>query len=731
MVILHLQNELRRAEEKVQLYLEPTLENPRWHKKNGDRQMTDHDKLYRPMFCSAVAQATALIAVVLLCATAGFGQTNPEAIRAALAEKPSVVKASWWGFNETESTKALQAAIDSGADKVIVQNMGKPWIVDKIELGSDQELCFDSGCVILAKRGAFKGESDSLFTASLKQNVTLNGSGATFRMWKADYHTNAYAKAEWRHCLCLLSCTNVNVNGLTLADSGGDGIYLGVADRGVTNTNVHIKDVICDGNNRQGISVISAENLLIEDTVLKNTSGTAPQAGIDFEPNHPSEKVVNCVMRNCVAENNVGGAYVLYLRPLDGTSAPISVRIEDCISRDTKAVSASISTSNGGPQGPPHGLIEFVNCRFEDTGTAGIDVRDVPVDGCRVRFENCTVADASDEPTRATPILFSASADSAHDLGGVEFADCKLVESVDRPVMAFEDYAGELKVLDVTGTLKVVRDGKERVVAITEQLLDELMPTRTLKRIPRYDLSGVRFVPVFSDAKLSPAESPLVRQRSYGEYLVYATKGDEVQLRVRHLQVGGYGGSDMKIPVLDESGKSIATLVAPFQQDTQCSFSAPETGVFKLVCDAGGNCVHVDSPTNRLCLVGMGRAIPFISTSGEFYFWVPGSVAGFGVKIYGEGQERVNAAVFDPSGAEVWAKENIDVPQLYEGKPRTTGKDEVWRIRIGKPTGGAFEDNFVDLRGVPCVLAYTPEALLKPSDNFRPLPTTKTTNFHP
>ena len=54
--------------------------------------MTDHDRLYRPMFCSAVAQATALIAVVLLCATTGFGQTNPAAIRAALAEKPSVVK---------------------------------------------------------------------------------------------------------------------------------------------------------------------------------------------------------------------------------------------------------------------------------------------------------------------------------------------------------------------------------------------------------------------------------------------------------------------------------------------------------------------------------------------------------------------------------------------------------------------------------------------------------------
>ncbi|HQZ66601.1 MAG TPA: right-handed parallel beta-helix repeat-containing protein [Planctomycetaceae bacterium] len=678
-------------------------------------QTTNHDKLHRPTISSALKRSAAVAAALLLIATTTFGQTNPEAIRAALAEKPRVVKASWWGFDETESTKALQSAIDSGADKVIVQNMGKPWIVDKIQLASDQELSFEKDCVILAKRGAFKGTSDSLFTARLKQNVTLNANGATFRMWKADYHTDAYARAEWRNCLSILSCTNMKVYGLTLADSGGDGIYLGVAKSGVTNTNVHIKDVICDGNNRQGISVISAENLLIEDTVLKNTSGTAPQAGIDFEPNHPGEKIVNCVMRNCVAENNAGGAYALYLRPLVGTSAPISVRIEDCVSRGTNAISVSLNTSNGGPNGPPQGLIEFVNCRFEDTGTAGISVQDIPVDGCRVRFENCTIADTGDKPKRATPIMFAASANSSQDVGGVEFVDCRLVEPVDRPLMAFEDYAGELRVLDVTGTLKVIRDGKERVIPITEQFLDELMPTRTLKRIRRYELTDAHFVPVFPDVTLPSTEPPLARQRTHGEYLVYATKGDEVQLRVRHLKVGGYGGNDMKIPVLDESGKSIATLVAPFQKDTQCSFTAPETGTFKLVCDAGGNCVHVDSPTHRLCLVGIGRPISFISTSGDFYFRVPGSVAEFGVKIFGSGGERVNAAVFDPSGAQVWSKENIGIPQLYEGKPRTAGKDEVWRIRIGKPTDGAFEDNYIDLRGVPNVLAYTPEALLKPN----------------
>ncbi len=675
---------------------------------------THHPTFHQPAIRSAAKQFALGAVALLLGATMGFGQKNPDAIQAALAEEPSVVKAAWWGFDETESTQALQAAIDSGADKVIVENRGKPWIVDKIQLASDQELFFEKGCVVLAKRGAFKGKNDSLFSADLKQNVTLSGKGATFRMWKEDYHSDAYVRAEWRHCLSIRSCTNVKVSGLTLADSGGDGIYLGVAKRGVTNSNVHIKDVVCDGNNRQGISVISAENLLIEDTVLKNTSGTAPQAGIDFEPNHPGEKIVNCVMRNCVVENNAGPAYVLYLRPLDGSSAPVSVRIEDCVSRGSNSVSVTMTTANGGPKGAPQGLIEFVNCRFEDSGTAGITVRDVPADTCRVRFKNCTVADASDEPKPVAPIRFVARAGSSEDVGGVEFVDCKLVEPVERPLMAFQDYTGELKVLDITGTLKVVRDGKKQVVPITGELLDELMPARTIKRIPRYDLSNTRFVPVFPDAKLPPGKARLVRQRRYGEYLVYANKGDEVQLRIRYLKVGKRSDNDMKIPVLNESGKQIATLAAPFQQDTQASFTAPETGTFKLVCDAGGSSVHVDSPTHRLCLVGIDRGIHFIRTSGDFYFWVPGKVKEFGVKVFGESGESLNAAVFNPADEKVWAQENIDTAQMYEGKPRTAGKGEVWRVRIGKPSKGTFEDNYIDLRGVPNVLATTPEALLRP-----------------
>ena len=55
------------------------------------------------------------------------------------------VKASQWGFHAENATECLQKAIDSGAPKILVDNMGKDWIVDKIHLRSDLELTFADG----------------------------------------------------------------------------------------------------------------------------------------------------------------------------------------------------------------------------------------------------------------------------------------------------------------------------------------------------------------------------------------------------------------------------------------------------------------------------------------------------------------------------------------------------------------------------------------------------------
>ena len=408
--------------------------------------------------------------LIILLAVEGVAAVNEPMIAKVASGTATVAMASWWGFDPADSTSALQAAINSGAKKLIVNNVGKPWVVRPISLASNQEIIFEKGVEVIAKRGEFKGKNDCLFRADRKQNVSLVGYGAIVRMHRSDYARAPYEKAEWRHVLSFKSCSNIKVKGLTLAESGGDGIYLGTAKAGITNKSILIKDVVCDKNYRQGISVITAEDLLIENTIMRNTDGTPPQDGIDFEPNEAGERLVNVVMRNCTTLGNSGDGYALYLIPLDASSKPVSIRIENCKSLRENSAGVRIVTGNG-PKKAVKGKIEFVNCSFQDDIDPGVIISSVPVGGCRVRFVNCSILDAAAKEPTAAPIMFQSRRDATEPIGGVEFVNCTIRDSHRRNPIVYQDRAGGVPVRAVTGTLNSYRQGKKQTIKITPELL--------------------------------------------------------------------------------------------------------------------------------------------------------------------------------------------------------------------------------------------------------------------
>ncbi|HET6457018.1 MAG TPA: right-handed parallel beta-helix repeat-containing protein [Armatimonadota bacterium] len=402
----------------------------------------------------------ALVFLIILLAVDGVAAVNEQ-----MTKSDGVVVSAKWGFNAEDSTGALQAAVNSGTKKIVVSNMGKPWVVRPITLASDQEIVFEKGVEVVAKRGEFRGTNDCLFRADGKKNIALTGYGATLRMHRSDYARPPYEKAEWRHVLSFRSCSNIKVKGLTLAESGGDGIYLGTATKGVTNKGVLIKDVICDKNYRQGISVITAEHLLIENTVMRNTRGTPPQAGIDFEPNHADERLVNVVMRNCTTQGNAGDGYALYLPPLDASSRPVSIRIEKCRSMGEKSSGVRIFTGNTRDKAVK-GKIEFMNCTFERSGDSGVMITDVPVGGCKIRFTKCSIIN----PTE-TPIMFQHRRGATEPIGGLEFIECTIRDSHDRNPMGCLNGADGPPVQAITGSLTV----NDRRIQITPDLIAEWM----------------------------------------------------------------------------------------------------------------------------------------------------------------------------------------------------------------------------------------------------------------
>ena len=414
---------------------------------------------------SVVRISAAVIVAVLsgvgVRAETGPGElANPQAVREATSGTRADANVAWWGFDAEDSTQFLQAAIDSGARKVVVPYRGAPWIITPVKLRSDLELVFEPGVVVLAKRGAYHGRHDSLFTAVDVHDVTVRGYGATLRMRKKDYQSEAYEKAEWRMVLNFRGCRRVHVEGLRLESSGGDGIYLGAGTLGYC-ADIVIRNVVCHDNHRQGISVISAINLLIENCVVSGTGGTAPQAGIDFEPNGPNDKLVNCLMRHCLVESNAGPGILIYSKPLSKKSDPVSIRVENCLLRGGKGAGIEIAAvlDDG-----PDGIIEFENCTIERTALAGIAVHDKSADRARVRFINCRCKDVGlktegagfDKNERAVPLrVTSRRPKLVKKHGGIDFVNCYVYDTVDRPALVLEDQGNGSGVHDLTGRITV------------------------------------------------------------------------------------------------------------------------------------------------------------------------------------------------------------------------------------------------------------------------------------
>jgi len=414
--------------------------------------------------------ATALGAILIGSSAAALdiagNVENPQAVEEVLAGTRPVANAAWWGFDEEDATDALQTAIGSGAKRVIVPNMTKDWIVRPITLAGDQELVLEEGVVITAKRGEYRGKNDSLFAARDVSNLTIRGYGATLRMQKEDYIVGKvlldlgwnrwfgqYEKAEWRMTLSLRGCTDVNVYGLTLRDSGGDGVYINGGSEQKHCKNIHLKDVVCDNNYRQGISIISVDGLLVENSAFNNTWGTPPSSGVDIEPDSPEQCVRDVVFRNSSFEDNYGDGIEVFLAHLTTESGPVSILFDNC--RVTSKRGTGIRVTKVADTGPD-GLIEFRDCVVEDTVGYGIKVQDKSADRARVRFVNCKVRNTANNRSYAgawVPIwlhLFRPNVTTK--LGGIDFVDCVVEDDRDRPVITVQK-GPDFPLVDVTGTV--------------------------------------------------------------------------------------------------------------------------------------------------------------------------------------------------------------------------------------------------------------------------------------
>lgn len=371
------------------------------------------------------------------------------------AFEPPVAYAADWGFDPEDSTEYIQAAINSGARTVVIQNMGADWVVEPITLVSNQLIVFEPGVVVVAKPGSFHQLYDCLFTGSAVSNVTVHGYGATLRMRKEDYAGPNYAFSQWRSCLAFSGPVNLAIRGLRCEKSGGDGIWIryryDAYGRRFPAENVEITDCVCDQNYRQGISITGIRTLRINNCVLSNSSGSPPQSGLDIETDFEDGELSDIVVSNCVAQNNAGYGFFVQTKSMTTAAPPFSVLLQDCYATGNLSGGLGAMTTAAGPAG----LVEFRNCVIDGGGAPGINAR---WGGAlsQVRFTECIVQNIGGAvPLTGVPVNVAMPRVSELSPDGrVQFIDCTVYDTGNRHFMGLGPEAEE-GIYDIRGTIDV------------------------------------------------------------------------------------------------------------------------------------------------------------------------------------------------------------------------------------------------------------------------------------
>lgn len=389
--------------------------------------------------------------------------TNEAAVQDAKAGKIGLVSAAWWGFDTEDATQAVQDAIDSGAARVFVPNVGRPWIVRPLRLKDNVELLLADGVELVAKSNAYRRNTDCLLRADNCESVTIRSwplGKAELRMLKDEY-----TEGQWRHCIGLYSCKDVHIRDLVCRHSGGDGIYVGnLRKEGVRNAceDVTISRVLCDDHRRLGMAVISAVNLTVEDSIFQNSKTVLPLAGLDIEPNLPTERLVNLVFRRCVFQHNKRENIAINLNKFDGNTEDVSILFEDCVSQGSY-ISRGLTCFNVREDGPG-GQITLRNCTLAGNDVAAATIMDKAADKLMLTFDSClftyrlgTEPQPGQRRDGSPQIVIRArTPDITTCPGGVRLLNCIVDDYHERIPLIFKSDHDDLDAAcNVTGTVRV------------------------------------------------------------------------------------------------------------------------------------------------------------------------------------------------------------------------------------------------------------------------------------
>lgn len=220
-----------------------------------------------------------------------------------LAEFASVMDFGAKCDGVTDDAAAVQKAVDSALR--VRFPAGTCLLNSTVTLRAGSVLRGEGMKVSIVKQGGISATSMGTFYA----NSGLPGSrleGIRLSDMTIYGQSDVSGFAEFQHLVSLNGVKDVLIEKVELRGFRGDGLYIGsgiIAGDERHNEDIVVRDSIFDGvnhTNRNGISIIDGDGVLIEGNTFRNTTQPKMPGAIDIEPNGHSFHVV----RNVTIRNN-------------------------------------------------------------------------------------------------------------------------------------------------------------------------------------------------------------------------------------------------------------------------------------------------------------------------------------------------------------------------------------------------------------------------------------------
>lgn len=176
-----------------------------------------------------------------------------------------------------------------------------------------QQLSIQSDRIIEFNGATIKRNFDSQTGPPTQGTIVLNGAdNVIMRNGTIDGQRSLWTASEFKHDIEILGCDHIVLENMNCLNAMGDGSYIGY-DPGNTvySTNITYRSVLHDNARRNGMSITGCDGAKFFACQFNNTTGTAPNSGVDIEGNNTSDVTRNIEFIGCTADGNFADGFLV------------------------------------------------------------------------------------------------------------------------------------------------------------------------------------------------------------------------------------------------------------------------------------------------------------------------------------------------------------------------------------------------------------------------------------